>query len=155
VQKSNINSLIIRNIIKQDLDQILSIDTQVARDPWTEKIFSDCISMYNGIVAVIDQKIVGYGIIAIYNSISEAHVLNLAVDPLWQRQGIASKLLDNLINYNNANNKKTVIFLESSKNNIAAINLYKKFNFTESYIRKNYYNTKYGKEDAIVFKRDF
>jgi hypothetical protein len=56
VQKSNINSLIIRNIIKQDLDQILSIDTQVARDPWTEKIFSDCISMYNGIVAVIDQK---------------------------------------------------------------------------------------------------
>lgn len=152
MQKSITHSIIIRNIIEQDLDQILSIDAQVARDPWTKKIFSDCIARYNGIVAVIDQKLVGYGIIAVYNSINEAHVLNLAVDPLWQRCGIASKLLNNLINYNK---NKTVIFLESSKNNIAAINLYKKFNFTESYIRKNYYNTKYGKEDAIVFKRDF
>lgn len=58
---------------------------------------------------------------------------------------IASKLLDYLIKNNNVLN----ITLEVNENNIAAINLYKKFGFKNVVIREKYYNN----ENAIMMIR--
>ena len=141
--------IIIRTLEEQDLEQIVNIENQVAIDPWTKEIFISCTALYNTVVMIIGQVVVGYGIIAIYNSINESHILNLAVAPNWQRIGLGSRLINYLIDL--CGNK---IFLEVHKNNLPAINLYKKFNFVEIYIRKKYYNTKSGRQDALVLVLD-
>ena len=45
------------------------------------------------------------------------------------------------------------IYLETRVDNTAAINLYEKHGFRRISIRKNYYKTSTGREDAIVFKK--
>lgn len=69
------------------------------------------------------------------------------VDESYRRNGIASKLLEYIINrFDNIVN----ITLEVNVNNFAAINLYKKFGFNESAIRKKYY----GSDDAILMMKE-
>lgn len=149
-------TVIIRNFLNEDLPQIVAIENQVALEPWDQAIFISCAKEYYFIVALIDNTVIGYGVMAIYNNIFEAHILNLAVDPLWHRKGIGSKLIDYLIDLcaKNFNYQAYKLFLEVSTNNQSAILLYKKFNFIELYIRKNYYNTKYGRQNAVVMARN-
>ena len=45
------------------------------------------------------------------------------------------------------------IFLEARVNNTPAIKLYEKHDFRRISIRKNYYQTSDGKQDAIIFKK--
>lgn len=145
-------TVIIRNFLTEDLPQILAIENQVALEPWDQAIFISCAREYYFIVAVIDNMVVGYSIIAIYNNIFEAHILNLAVDVAWHRRGIGSKLINYLIDLcaKNFNYHPHKLFLEVNTHNQPAILLYKKFNFIELYIRKNYYNTKSCRQDAVV-----
>tara|TARA_B100001029_G_C14638424_1_gene223032 strand:- start:332 stop:481 length:150 start_codon:yes stop_codon:yes gene_type:complete len=46
-----------------------------------------------------------------------------------------------------------MIFLETRTSNKSAINLYQKYDFHRVGIRKNYYKTINGKEDAIIFRK--
>ncbi|MDD3453813.1 MAG: GNAT family N-acetyltransferase [Bacilli bacterium] len=63
----------------------------------------------------------------------------------YRMQGIGSKLINYLI----VNNKFDNITLEVNVTNKKAINLYKKFGFTEITIRKKYYHD----QDAIMMIR--
>ena len=45
------------------------------------------------------------------------------------------------------------IFLETRVDNLPAIKLYEKHGFRRISIRKNYYKSNDGREDAIVFKK--
>jgi len=63
-------------------------------------------------------------------------------------KGIASSLLNKLIEYSKANNIEN-IFLEVRSSNIPAISLYKKFNFVYISTRKNYYPD--NNEDALMY----
>ncbi len=149
------DTIIIRKFREQDLEQILNIENQVAIDPWTREAFIGCAKVYSSVVAV-NPDVIGYGVIAIYASINEAHILNLAVDQIWQGAGVGASLLNYLIElcHKTCGSNNSKIFLEVHKDNLAAINLYKKFNFVEVGIRKNYYKTKYGKQDALVLVLD-
>lgn len=66
----------------------------------------------------------------------------------FTNKGIASSLFKHLIQYCKDNNIES-IFLEVRKSNIAAINLYEKFNFVNISTRKNYY--KDTCEDALIY----
>lgn len=63
-------------------------------------------------------------------------------------KGVASSLLTKLINYCKEENVEK-IFLEVRNSNLAAINLYEKFNFIKISTRKNYY--KDNNEDALIY----
>jgi ribosomal-protein-alanine N-acetyltransferase len=133
-------------MVEQDIASVYQIEQDTASDPWDEKIFLSCAKIYDAFVAILaDNTVIGFGIIVVYDNIQEAHIINLAVDINWQNQGIGSLLLQHLMN-----NKVNKIFLEVNVNNLAAISLYEKFHFKRVGIRKNYYNTKDGKEDALV-----
>ena len=66
-------------------------------------------------------------------------IVNIVVDESKRNKGIASKLIDELINYFD---DVTNIMLEVNENNIPAINLYKKNNFYVINKRDNYYEIK-------------
>ena len=68
----------------------------------------------------------------------------------YRRQGIGSKLLKYLIDYCKKKNISNIT-LEVNKNNIPAINLYKKYEFEIVATRKNYYQ----EDDGLLMIRKF
>lgn len=65
------------------------------------------------------------------------------VDDKFRSSGIGSKLMNYMIE-DVKNNNCLNISLEVENSNISAINLYKKYNFKEVAVRKNYYQGKDG-----------
>jgi ribosomal-protein-alanine N-acetyltransferase len=72
--------------------------------------------------------------------------LNLAVDPSFRRQGIARRLLDQVL----GSAPGSEWFLEVRESNIAALNLYKELGFQLSGRREDYYRDPH--EAAIVMR---
>jgi len=67
----------------------------------------------------------------------KCEIIDIYVDNNYRRKGIAFKLINEIIKDYKLEN----ITLEVSKDNISAINLYKKLGFKEVAVRKNYYKT--------------
>lgn len=70
----------------------------------------------------------------------------LWTDASYRKRGIASKLIDKMLSLKGIKN----ITLEVNNSNVAAINLYKKYNFKIAAVRKNYY----GSNDAYLMIRE-
>ena len=100
------------------------------------------------ICAKLENTIVGFAGIKII--VDEAEIMNIAVKENYRRQGIATLLLNSLINICTENEIKT-IHLEVNEENYSALSLYKKLGFEECGRRKNYYQNTY---DAILMKRE-
>ena len=90
----------------------------------------------------LDKKIIGYAVCWYY--FEELHIGNFAIHPDFQGKGLGTILFERI--FNTFNDYK-VAYLEVRKNNLAAIKLYNKFGFKETYSRKGYYS---NGEDAIV-----
>ena len=132
---------------EEDIDGILNVSSLSFSIPWSKTSYiqelSNPIAKY--LVAKVDNNIIGFA--GTWIILDEAHITNIAVHPNYRKQGIASKLLEELINY--CKNKNcTASTLEVRSSNIAAQNLYKKYGFSEAGIRKSYYED--NKEDAIL-----
>ena len=137
------------NII--NLDDIFSLELDSYALPWTKGILRDCLNNhYDFIIAKYNNVIIGYIIAKI--SSHETHILNLTVSKDYRKNGIATELLEMVIAKCFILNSLD-IYLETRVDNIAAINLYEKHGFRRISIRKNYYKTSTGREDAIVFKK--
>lgn len=140
-----------RKALIDDLDDIYSIEKKTYDIPWTKNILRGCIiGNYDCFVSLKDSKIIGYLISKIISP--DTHILNLTVDKDYRNLGIASQFINLIISQSILYDSKA-IFLETRKTNYKAINLYRKFLFKEIGIRKGYYKTKSGREDAIVFRK--
>ena len=74
----------------------------------------------------------------------------IIVSNIYRRKGIGSKLLEYLIDYCKEKSISNIT-LEVNENNIAAINLYKKYGFEVAATRKNYYK----EADGLLMIRKF
>jgi len=79
---------------------------------------------------------------------NECHILNVAVHPSMRRMGIGIELMTEAIVEAKAKNIQ-LITLEVRRSNLAARTLYRRLNFDERRLRKNYYGLG---EDAIVME---
>ena len=79
--------------------------------------------------------------------LNEGHVTTVAVDPLWQGRGVATRLMSALCHHARARNT-TALTLEVRVSNERAIALYRRFGFAPAGVRKNYYAE--INEDALV-----
>lgn len=91
----------------------------------------------NAKVFIKDDKIIAF--ISFTILYERAELNYIFVDFKYRNQGIASLLIENMIEECNENNVKT-IDLEVSYLNESAINLYNKYNFKVINVRKKYYN---------------
>lgn len=92
-----------------------------------------------------DNNVLGF--IQIEKHFEVLDLINIAVSEDTRRKGIASKLIQYIID----NVEHERFLLEVNSNNTSAIKLYQKFNFKEINIRKNYYSN----GDAIIMERWF
>lgn len=138
----------LREMSSVDVGQVFAIECSVSEDPWSEKLFYECVLLnYSCWVVEIDGKVYGYGIMSCVAG--EAHILNIAIHPDTQGQKFGLKVMQHLIE--EAKNKKAEsVYLEVRESNNKAINLYKKLSFVEIGIRKGYYKKGESREDALV-----
>lgn len=135
----------IRELRNADIDDLTEL--LLNYDKKIENYFNFKDYLKNGIysqyVYVIDDKIVGYILITIIDTLVEIHLLY--VDNLFRNQKFGTKLMDYIINkYSNYR-----FLLEVAINNYIAIKLYENMNFKKINIRKKYYND----IDAYVMER--
>ncbi len=143
----------LRKMDHADIPGVLAIETQNYEFPWSEGIFKDCfrtMTYTNWVCEAPDDVIVGYCIVSV--AAGEAHIMNISVNPLFQRMGAGRKMLEHLIAY--ARPRAEKIFLEVRPSNPGAIKLYQQAGFQQIGLRKNYYPAQNGREDAIMFALD-
>lgn len=138
----------ISSLSQRDLPAAFQIEKRAHAFPWSEQTFSSNQGeRYLNYQLTIDGRMVAFAITQVV--VDEATLFNIAVDPDFQRQGVGKALLEHLIDELEKRGVLT-LWLEVRASNVAAIALYESLGFNEATIRRNYYPTADGREDAII-----
>lgn len=127
----------IKDILETDFDEFWNYETL------KDELESDFSKYF---IAKQNDEIVGFAGLKII--VDEADLMNIVTKKYYRHNGIASKIMNELINYCKLNRIKCIT-LEVNVQNSIAINFYKKYNFKEVGLRKKYYENTY---DAILMK---
>jgi len=135
-----------------DLDAVSALDASLQDHPWVRRNFAD--SLAAGHAARIlrsDDKVIGFSVVM--TVVDEAHLLNIGVDRRHQGQGHGARLLRQIIE--DARSAGAVrLLLEVRRSNQQAIDFYRHFAFMQVAVRRAYYPTLAGREDALLFDKD-
>jgi len=137
---------------RRHLRGVMAIERQVYPRPWSPNLFLSEMSESRNrcyLVARLDREVVGYGGLICYGE--EAHVTNVAVDPLQHRRRIGSRILNDLIEAA-LDMGADAVSLEVRVTNWGAQRLYGRFGFRPVGVRKNYYQE--VNEDALIMWLD-
>lgn len=132
------------------MDQAAAIAAGLFSQPWNRQGFAEALFLDNAcfLVAVQEDTVLGY--CGFYMAADEGEIINVAVRPQSQRQGIADQLMRAMLAEGRANGVSR-FFLEVRVSNQAAIHLYEKHGFVRQGIRKHFYIL--PEEDAYVMNR--
>lgn len=138
----------ISSLSQSDLPRAWQIEQRAHAFPWSEQTFSSNQGeRYLNLQLTVDDEMVAFAITQIV--LDEATLFNIAVDPAYQRRGLGRELLEQVIDEVEKRGVVT-LWLEVRASNVAAIALYESLGFNEATIRRNYYPTADGREDAII-----
>jgi ribosomal-protein-alanine N-acetyltransferase len=131
-----------------DLPQIIAIERRSFPSPWSLAMFVLELSKPSSIclVALQQARIVGFVICARYDE--AYHIMDIAVDPERRRAGVATALLDAVLQQAGQDANYT---LEVRVSNAGAIALYERYGFRGVGVRPRYYAD--NGEDAIIMWR--
>ena len=141
----------IRPLGLSDLNSIESIEQRAYRTPWSRSMFASELAKPSSIClgAFEGEQLVGYVINSRY--VDAWHVMNVAVDPDYQRRGIATLLLERVFELT-ADDDRRGYTLEVRVSNAGAIQLYERLGFERRGTRRGYYTD--NREDALIMWRD-
>lgn len=137
----------IRKMNENDLDKVFEIQFSSIEHPWNKNMFKEDFEDVNSLYLVNEEEGIITSYIAYKIVCDEATLMSIATNNEYRKKGYANLLLEkseevlkdlNIIK----------IFLEVRSKNVNAINLYKKNNFNEMSVRKNYY--KEPDDDALI-----
>lgn len=140
---------------RTDMDDVLTIENCLFPLPWSLEDFTETINGGARGICAVDEfnAVVGYSVFEtdadhISKKQSEAILYNLAVDEAYQRQGIATKMLEYIRDYGDGHDEIAMIVRES---NLAALNFFKHLGFlaARGMVRNHYADTG---EDGIVMQ---
>lgn len=141
-----------RPMLVKDIDSVMHIEERAYPFPWSRAIFQDCINArYHCWVAELDGRFAGYAVFI--NAVEECHLLNLCVDPELQGCGYGRQLLNHVLAHAKEY-QAACVFLEVRPSNANAVKLYESEGFNEVGIRKQYYPTSHGREDAVIYAKE-
>ncbi len=142
----------IRKMQPEDIQAIAALEAECFSLPWTEEALAPELNnpLSFWLVAVDGQALVGY--VGSQSVMGEADMMNLAVTPLYRRQGVARKLVSTLIE-ELARRTVSSLTLEVRASNENAISLYKTLGFSQVGRRPRYYTR--PKEDALILRKEW
>lgn len=143
-----LGEIVICPMTEADLDAVLEIEQACFPRPWTREHFNyevttpACFPM----VAMVDGSLAGY--ICPMLVLDEGHILDVAVSPAMRGRGIGRLLVERAL-LDCRERGAAFVSLEVRCSNVSAISLYRALSFTETGIRKRYYE---NGEDAVLME---
>ena len=132
--------------------EIAGLEKLCFSSPWSEKSvreeLSNPLSLW--LTAVDGDKVAGY--IGSQSVLGESDMMNVAVDPDYRRQGIARKLILELIRGLKEKGNHCLT-LEVRSSNTPAIELYLQLGFSQIGKRPGYYRN--PREDALIMRKEW
>ncbi len=144
----------LRRLTLADLGDIERIERSAYPTPWSRSMFAGELAKPSSIsLGAVDADeefaLVGYLIISRY--VDAWHVMNVAVDPPYRRQGVATTMLEELFRLTEGDGRRGYT-LEVRVSNASAIALYERVGFHATGVRRGYYTD--NREDALVMWKD-
>lgn len=136
--------LSLRKLLPSDLDRVMDIEARAFSDPWPRAAFEDVLDW--GYALQRDDLVVGY--VFALTVLDECSIANIAIDPLYQKQGLGEHLMTELIFELFLRRGVRLYYLEVRPSNSPARRLYEKLGFKELGLRKAYYHN--PPEDALT-----
>lgn len=133
---------------RRHLRSVLRIEAHNPHRPWSLGLFMSELALRSSriyAVARVDAGVVGFAGAMLTGE--DAHVTTIAVDPVWRRLGIATRLML-LLARQAVSRGASNLTLEVRASNTEAQALYRRFGLLPAGVRKNYYSDL--EEDAIV-----
>ena len=144
--------MLIRKMEMKDTEQVYEISKLNFSEPWAlsaiEKEVTNPVASY--FVAEFKGEVIGYG--GMWHVLDEGEIMNIAIHPSYQRQGIGQLILKELL-LEAKRRKLIAMFLEVRVSNEAAKKLYAKQGFQNIDLRKAYYH--HPTEDALIMSYHF
>ncbi len=154
------NSVTIRPLGYSHLPQVISIERRAFPTPWSLAMFVLELSKPSGVCLAAftageeetragrgrPERVGGYLICSRYADVW--HLMNIAVDPALRRRGVATALLEQMLERAGPEESYT---LEVRPSNTVAIALYERFGFRAAGTRRRYYQD--TGEDAVIMWR--
>ena len=124
--------------------------TEKNKDKWNKDFFKRFFSQKN---VFFFSKNSSKGYLIFRKILNEYEIIAISTNIKYLRKGVGSELLCRLFKKAKTNSVKK-IFLEVSNKNLVAIKMYNKFGFYQVGLRKKYYATINGFEDALIMVKD-
>lgn len=139
--------LIIRNLESCDAESIGALAKEVFTMPWSVKAFAELVQDKNSLflVAEEDGRIIGG--CGLTHILDEGDIHNVMVDPTCRNRGIATTMLEKLLETGSECGIREYT-LEVRVSNVAAIRVYEKLGFRSEGIRPGFYEEPV--EDAMI-----
>jgi ribosomal-protein-alanine N-acetyltransferase len=134
-----------------DLDEVVVAESEIYPFPWTRGNFADALQAGYSAWVLRDAsgRLIAYSVMMM--ALDEAHLLNLSVARGAQRTGLGWRTLDWMADVGRGHGGRTML-LEVRPTNAAALRLYERYGFDRIGVRRGYYPTHGGREDAIVMR---
>jgi ribosomal-protein-alanine N-acetyltransferase len=150
----------IRRMSPADLEEVMVIERAAFRHPWSPELFRRELEHdWSTILVAVEpltsasgkgsERIVGFLIYWLVHD--EVHILNVAVAPENRRNGIARMLMSETERRAHQASA-SLLTLEVRRSNLAALELYREFEYRAVGVRPNYYVDE--GEDAIVMVKE-
>lgn len=131
-----------------DIESVFNIESRCHSHPWSKKLFlSNFGRRYFSHLLLADEQVIGYFVAS--SVAGEVSLMNIAIAPEVQGQGLGGILLQFIKDYSQKKHEEQ-IWLEVRASNLYALKLYHKLGFVEVDRRKDYYPCKKGREDAVI-----
>lgn len=144
-----VGGAVVRRLAYSDLPAVISIERRSFPAPWSLAMFVLELSKPSGIclAAGEDDELAGYLVCSRYDRVW--HLMNVAVAPERRRRGVASRLIERLVEEGGGTLPFT---LEVRVSNREAIAMYEQLGFRSAGVRPRYYQD--NGEDALIMWLD-
>lgn len=137
--------ILVDDMTEADVGHVVALEEELRPRPWSAAVFhEELVAPGRAYVVARSDRILGFGGVMVVGE--DAHITNIAVDPSIRRQGVGTRIMDELVR--RAVRMGAVnLTLEVASRNEGAIGLYRRYGMAPVGIRKGYY----GDDDALIF----
>jgi ribosomal-protein-alanine N-acetyltransferase len=136
-------------MIRRDMPEVLTVESQAFEFPWSEDDFVRCLRQRNciGMVAEHNERVVGLMIYELHKN--RLHILNFAVHEQLRRRGVGRQMIRKLISKLSPQ-RRSRIMLEIRETNLAAQLFFRDVGFRAISLLRDFYED--TTEDAYLMQ---